>query len=49
MSEFGNKDELKECDCDAVKRQQKEEKPLNPIVKGVLEQLDIFIIALPER
>ena len=45
MSEFDNKDELKECDCDAVKRQQKEEKPLNPIVKGVLEQLDIFIIA----
>lgn len=40
MSEFDTKDELKDCDIT-----EKAEKSQNPIVKGILEQLDIFIIA----
>ena len=42
MSEFDTKDESKDRDCDIT---EKAEKSQNPIVKGVLEQLDIFIIA----
>ena len=42
MSEFDNKDELK-SDCSEIATDKSNKQ--NPVVKGILEQLDIFIIA----
>jgi signal peptidase I len=42
MSEFDNKDELK-SDCSEIATDKSNKQ--NPVIKGILEQLDIFLIA----